>query len=95
MQAALPAGTETRLTTAAGEATEIARNAGGVDAIYVLGGDGTYNEVLNGVAGDVPLGFLPGGGTSVLPRALGLPRNPVRLRSASRPAVRAASGSDA
>jgi diacylglycerol kinase family enzyme len=75
--AALPGGVETRLTTAPGEATEIARTAGDVDAIYVLGGDGTYNEVLNGVALDVPLGFLPGGGTSVLPRALGLPRNPV------------------
>jgi diacylglycerol kinase family enzyme len=25
----------------------------------------------------VPIGFLPGGGTSVLPRALGLPREPV------------------
>ena len=34
--------------------------AGDVDAIYVLGGDGTYNEVLNGVVLDVPLGFLPG-----------------------------------
>ena len=44
----------------------------------MLGGDGTYNEVLNGVVADVPLGFLPGGGTSVLPRALGLPRNPVK-----------------
>ena len=43
----------------------------------MLGGDGTYNEVLNGLEDDVPLGFLPGGGTSVLPRALGLPRNPV------------------
>ena len=75
--AALPQGVETHLTTAPGEATEIARTAGEVDAIYVLGGDGTYNEVLNGVALDVPLGFLPGGGTSVLPRALGLPRNPV------------------
>lgn len=77
VRAALPAGTETRLTTAAGEATAIARAAGDVEAIYVLGGDGTYNEVLNGVEVDVPLGFLPGGGTSVLPRALGLPRNPV------------------
>jgi diacylglycerol kinase family enzyme len=77
VQAALPAGTETRLTTAAGEATDIVREASEVDAIYVLGGDGTYNEVLNGLALDVPLGFLPGGGTSVLPRALGLPRNPV------------------
>jgi diacylglycerol kinase family enzyme len=76
--AALPAGTETRLTTSSGEATEIARDVGSADAVYVLGGDGTYNEVLNGIATDVPLGFLPGGGTSVLPRALGLPRNPVR-----------------
>ena len=78
VQASLPEGTQTRLTTAPGEATEIARAVGEVDAIYVLGGDGTYNEVLNGVGVDVPLGFLPGGGTSVLPRALGLPRNPVK-----------------
>jgi diacylglycerol kinase family enzyme len=78
VQAALPTGTETRLTTTAGEATEIAGAAGDVDAIYVLGGDGTYNEVLNGVRVDVQLGFLPGGGTSVLPRALGLPRDPLK-----------------
>jgi diacylglycerol kinase family enzyme len=77
VQAALPDRTETRLTTAAGEATEIAREAEESAAIYVLGGDGTYNEVLNGLRADVPLGFLPGGGTSVLPRALGLPRDPV------------------
>jgi len=77
VRAALPGGVETRLTTAPGEATEIAREAGEVDAIYVFGGDGTYNEVLNGVRVDVPLGFVPGGGTSVLPRALELPRNPV------------------
>jgi diacylglycerol kinase family enzyme len=78
VQAALPEGTETRLTTAAGEATAIARAVDDVDAVYVLGGDGTYNEVLNGIAVDVPLGFLPGGGTSVLARALGLPRDPVQ-----------------
>jgi len=77
VQTALPAGTETRLTTAAGEGAQIAREAHDVDAIYVLGGDGTYNEVLNGLEIDVPVGFLPGGGTSVLARALGLPRNPV------------------
>jgi len=76
VRAALPAGTETMLTTAPGEATEIVRSAGDVEAIYVFGGDGTFNEVLNGVESDVPLGFLPGGGTSVLPRALGLPRDP-------------------
>lgn len=77
VQAALPAGTETRLTTSAGEATQIARDAVDADTIYVLGGDGTYNEVLNGLEADIPVGFLPGGGTSVLPRALGLPRDPV------------------
>jgi diacylglycerol kinase family enzyme len=75
---ALPADTEVRLTTSPGEATRLAREAGAVDAIYVLGGDGTYNEVLNGIVRDIPLGFLPGGGTSVLPRALGLPRDPVQ-----------------
>lgn len=78
VQAALPAGTETKLTTGPGEATAIAGEAGELDAIYVFGGDGTFNEVLNGLHVDVPLGFLPGGGTSVLPRALGLPRNPVQ-----------------
>lgn len=78
VQGALPPDTETRITTVAGEATEIARRATDAAAIYVLGGDGTYNEVLNGLEADVPLGFLPGGGTSVLPRALGLPRNPAR-----------------
>ena len=93
VQAALPAATDVVLTHAAGEGTLLAREARAVDAIYVLGGDGTYNEVLNGIERDVPLGFLPGGGTSVLPRALGLPRDPVRRRSACRPAGRAASGS--
>jgi len=78
VRAALPPGTEVQLTTAAGEATELARSAGDVEAIYVFGGDGTFNEVLNGIETDVPLGFLPGGGTSVLPRALGLPRNPAK-----------------
>src|SRR5204862_5677295 len=34
-------------------------------------------EALNGLAADVPIGFLPGGRTSVLPRALGLSREPV------------------
>jgi diacylglycerol kinase family enzyme len=78
VQGALPAGTETVLTHAAGHATSLAREADGrVESIYVFSGDGTYNEVLNAVAGTTPLGFIPGGGTSVLPRALGLPRDPV------------------
>jgi diacylglycerol kinase family enzyme len=77
VRAELPEGTELRLTTAGGEATELARELSGqVDALYVFGGDGTYNEVLNGIDAATPVGFIPGGGTSVLPRALGLPREP-------------------
>ncbi len=66
-------GTERR-----GHATELVRSASReVEAIYVFSGDGGFNEALNGSDGRTPLGFVPGGGTSVLPRALGLPRNPV------------------
>jgi diacylglycerol kinase family enzyme len=57
-------------------AVELARGAGDADAVIVFSGDGGYNEVLNGVErDDLPIGFVPGGGTSVLPRALGLPRD--------------------
>jgi diacylglycerol kinase family enzyme len=79
VQAVMPAGTETILTQARGEATELAAEwSPRADAIYVFSGDGTYNEVLNGIRADIPIGFIPGGGTSVLPRALGLPRDPAR-----------------
>jgi diacylglycerol kinase family enzyme len=59
-------------------AVELARAAADADALIVFSGDGGFNEALNGVErDDLPLGFVPGGGTSVLPRALGLPRDPV------------------
>jgi len=58
-------------------AVELAREAGDADAVIVFSGDGGFNEALNGIErSDLPLGFVPGGGTSVLPRALGLPRDP-------------------
>jgi diacylglycerol kinase family enzyme len=58
-------------------AVELARAAGDADALIVFSGDGGFNEVLNGIErDDLPVGFIPGGGTSVLPRALGLPRDP-------------------
>ncbi len=60
-----------------GHATELAAAASGCEALYVFSGDGGYNEVVNGISIDVPVGFIPGGKTSVLPRALGLPRDPV------------------
>ncbi|MBA3366430.1 MAG: hypothetical protein H0U03_11730, partial [Actinobacteria bacterium] len=64
-------------TQGRGHATELARAAcNQADAIVVYSGDGGFNEVLNGVDGHMPVGFIPGGGTSVLPRALGMPRDP-------------------
>lgn len=68
---------EVRLTEHPGHATELAQEAAGRNALYVFSGDGGFNEALNGLQADIPIGFVPGGGASVLPRALGLPRDPV------------------
>jgi len=70
---------QTEFTQRPGHATELAAAAAAaqMDGILVFSGDGTYNEALNGADGGTPFGFLPGGGTSVFPRALGLPREPV------------------
>jgi diacylglycerol kinase family enzyme len=67
------------LTERPGHATELVTAAvdRGSEAIVVFSGDGGFNEALNGLARDVPIGFLPGGGTSVLARALGMPADPV------------------
>jgi diacylglycerol kinase family enzyme len=66
-----------RETERPGHAGELAAEAvGDADALVVFSGDGTYNEAINGAAGRLPFGFLPGGGSSVFPRALGLPRDP-------------------
>jgi diacylglycerol kinase family enzyme len=79
----------TEFTQHPGHATALAAEgaASDVDAILVFSGDGTYNEALNGADGEVPFGFLPGGGTSVLPRALGVPRDPVRAARAAGAAI--------
>jgi diacylglycerol kinase family enzyme len=63
-------------TARRGHAIELAREAEG-EALFVFGGDGVFNEVLNGLERPIPVGFVPGGGTNVLPRALGIPRDPV------------------
>ena len=68
-----------RRTEAEGHATLLAREAleEGVDRVVVIGGDGTVNETLNGLAGsDVPLAIVPTGTVNVLALELGLPLDP-------------------
>jgi diacylglycerol kinase family enzyme len=63
-----------------GHATALARAAvrNGTDAVVVLGGDGTLNEVATALAGTrCALAALPGGSTNVFARTIGLPEDPV------------------
>lgn len=73
-----------------GHAIEIARDAtrDGVDVLIVHGGDGTVNEVVNGVLGDCggtrpdagvapAVAVVPGGSANVFARALGISPDPI------------------
>ena len=74
---------ETFLTERPLHAVELVSEASGsFDRIYVFAGDGGYNEAVNGLDADIPMGFIPGGSTSVLPRALGVPRDPIEAARA-------------
>jgi diacylglycerol kinase family enzyme len=72
-------------TTHRGHARELGVHAAadGVDVVVTLGGDGTVNEVVNGLLthGPAPhlpvLAVVPGGSTNVFSRALGRSRDPV------------------
>jgi len=91
VEAALRAAGEVdrRQTEAPGHATELAAAAAETaDAVVVYSGDGTYNEAVNGAAGRIPFGFVPGGGASVFPRALGLTRDPAAAAAAVAAALR-------
>jgi YegS/Rv2252/BmrU family lipid kinase len=69
-------------TRAAGDARRAAAECeGAVECIVVAGGDGTLNEVLNGLAdpGATPLVPMPLGTANMLARALGLPGDPARI----------------
>ncbi len=53
--------------------------ANGADLVLACGGDGTINEVINGLApSKVPLGILPGGTANIVARELRIPIHPVR-----------------
>jgi diacylglycerol kinase family enzyme len=67
-------------TNRRGHATRLAQGAAndGVDVVVCLGGDGTLNEVANGLAGtNTALAPLPGGSTNVFARTIGLPNDPI------------------
>ena len=67
---------ELKLTTRPHEATEIAARAArnGSSDVFVAGGDGTINEVIQGLAGTkARLGIIPRGTANVLARERGLP----------------------
>ncbi|WP_370327827.1 diacylglycerol kinase family protein [Euzebya sp.] len=77
-------------TTHRNHASEIAADAAeaGLDAVVALGGDGTVNEVLQGLAGtETRLAVLPGGSTNVYARILGMPHSLVGATSILREAI--------
>jgi len=69
---------ELRPTSAPGHAGEIAARAiaGGTQLIIACGGDGTLNEIVNGMPGSkVPIALLPAGTANILAKELRIPWN--------------------
>ncbi|MEX2152208.1 MAG: YegS/Rv2252/BmrU family lipid kinase [Gemmatimonadaceae bacterium] len=89
---------EVKVTFERGDAVALARRAAadGADVVAAVGGDGTLNEVVNGLDGyDTPLGVVPLGTANDFARQAGIPadadhamdvillRKPVRIDTAS------------
>lgn len=69
---------ELAVTEAPGHATKLTREAAeaGWDNIIAVGGDGTMNEVLNGImSSPASMGFIPAGTGNDLARSLAIPLN--------------------
>jgi len=69
---------EYAFTNHPGHATELAKNAAseGYDLVVAVGGDGTVNEVAQGLIGSTtPMGIIPMGSGNGLSRALGISMN--------------------
>jgi diacylglycerol kinase family enzyme len=63
-------------TESRNHATDLARDAAdrGFDLVIAFGGDGTMNEVANGIAGtETAMAVLPGGMANVMCRTIGVP----------------------
>lgn len=68
-------------TSKRGDALQAAREARNedVDIVVGAGGDGTINEIVNGLAGsDIPLGIIPLGTVNVFALETGIPMDPAR-----------------
>ena len=71
---------DVRVTYGRGDGEALARDAAtaGADVVAAVGGDGTLNEVVNGLDGfDTPLGIVPLGTGNLLARNLDVPINDV------------------
>jgi diacylglycerol kinase family enzyme len=88
---------EVAATEYRGHARDLARRAaegGEIELVVALGGDGTVNEVVNGLLHNGPdvegpqLAVVPGGSTNVFARALGLPNDAVEATGALLDAIR-------
>ena len=70
--------TQVLMTTGRGDARDFAAEYGGEsDIIVVSGGDGTLNEVIDGLLSEglkTPIGYIPAGSTNDFANSIGLPK---------------------
>ncbi|MBE6018790.1 MAG: YegS/Rv2252/BmrU family lipid kinase [Clostridiales bacterium] len=71
--------TQVLMTTGRGDARDFAAEYGGEsDIVVVSGGDGTLNEVIDGLLSEglkTPIGYIPAGSTNDFANSIGLPRS--------------------